>query len=493
MKDTKEFSGLRKVIWPIHAHELKKFVPLALIFFFISFNYSVLRNLKDIFMINLAGPEAMYYTKMWGVTPVVILYTILYNNLVHKWGRHKMFYAVVAYFFTFISLFMLFMYPNIGALQWNSFPDAATAMVPKFRGLWQMLRYWTLALFYVHAELWGTYGLSIIFWTFTNEITNVKQSRRFYSFLALGANMALLFSGGLLKFLGGKEHIGFMVYLVIASMLIIMVLYRWLTGKIFEDPNAYGIEERSKKKKAKLSMSESFKAIIKSRYLRLVAVLVFAYGLVISLIEAVWKGQIKALQVSMGGDVGVLSTIYANEVILIGITTLILIFTASSWIVAKSWKLGALITPMVAAIVGAMFFAFMLFGQNMTFFTTMFGVSTLMLSVVFGMLQVVFIKAFKYTLFDPTKEATYIPLDDDSKTKGKAAVDGIGGRLGKSGGAFLLTFFLIPFVGNGDIGAATPWIAVIVAVALGWWMYSVGQLDVEYKKAIADNEAEKTK
>ena len=61
----------------------------------------------------------------------------------------------------------------------------------------------------------------------------------------------------------------------------------------------------------------------------------------------------------------------------------------------------------------------------------------LYLAVIIGAAQNIFSKSSKYSLFDPCKETAYIPLDDEIRTKGKAAIDVICNPLGKSGGALI--------------------------------------------------------
>jgi ATP:ADP antiporter, AAA family len=78
---------------------------------------------------------------------------------------------------------------------------------------------------------------------------------------------------------------------------------------------------------------------------------------------------------------------------------------------------------------------------------------------------------------------TYIPLDDELKSKGKAAVDVVGGRFGKSGGGIIQSTFFILFP-NLTFNDATPYFAVICIFIIICWLYGVNSLSKEYEKQI---------
>ena len=88
-------------------------------------------------------------------------------------------------------------------------------------------------------------------------------------------------------------------------------------------------------------------------------------------------------------------------------------------------------------ITGISFFALQLFAPLVAPIVAQLGTTPLMLAVFAGAAQNILSKSSKYSLFDPCKEMAFIPLDQDSKTKGKAAVEVIGNPLGKSGGSLI--------------------------------------------------------
>lgn len=104
-------------------------------------------------------------------------------------------------------------------------------------------------------------------------------------------------------------------------------------------------------------------------------------------------------------------------------------------------------------VTGLAFFALQLFAPTFAPIAAAWGTTPLLLAVLVGAAQNILSKSSKYSLFDPCKEMAYIPLDQDSKTKGKAAVDVIGNPLGKSGGSMIQQLLIF---GVGSLTAATP-------------------------------------
>ena len=93
----------------------------------------------------------------------------------------------------------------------------------------------------------------------------------------------------------------------------------------------------------------------------------------------------------------------------------------------------------------------------------------------------------KYAFFDATKEMSYIPLDQESKVKGKAAIDVVGSRLGKSGAAWI-QIILISMVGTGSVLSITHYLLPLIGCTVLFWIFSVRQVNKQFleKKKIAE-------
>jgi AAA family ATP:ADP antiporter len=95
MSDKQEFSKWRSFFWPIHAFELKKILPMFFMFFFISFNYTILRDTKDTLIVTTAGAEAIPFLKVWGVVPAAIIFMLVYAKLSNMLSKTALFHVTV--------------------------------------------------------------------------------------------------------------------------------------------------------------------------------------------------------------------------------------------------------------------------------------------------------------------------------------------------------------------------------------------------------------
>ncbi|WP_108623657.1 Npt1/Npt2 family nucleotide transporter [Candidatus Similichlamydia epinepheli] len=488
------FSGWRSYLWPIHCFELKKLLPMFFMFFFISFNYTILRDTKDALIVTApgSGAEAIPFMKFWCVLPSAVLFMFVYSKMSNVLSKQSLFYATISPFLIFFALFATVLYPYRDFFHPTSSADYLASILPQgLNGFVAIYRNWTYALFYVFSEMWGSVGISLLFWGFANDTTRVTEAKRFYTVFGLGANLALLFSGPTIVHfsklrkglpadsavdawgLALKWLMGAVVLAGIASI----GLYWFIDRFVLTDPR-FAPEEKEKKdkKKPKLSFTESFLALVRSKYIGCLSVLVISYGVLINIYEVTWKNQIK-LQYPDPSDYSAFMGHFSTAVGFVSI--LMMIFVGGNVIRRFGWKVAALFTPVVLVSTGSAFFFFVIFRENLTPIIMQFGTTPTFLAVILGALQNIMSKSTKYSLFDPTKEMAYIPLDQETKVKGKAAIDVVAARFGKSGGSLIQQILLLLF---GSLSAITIPLSIISLFIGFGWIYAVDILNGEFNK-----------
>ena len=496
------FSGLRGLFWPIHGFELKKFLPMGIMMMCILFNYTILRDTKDTLMVNApgGGAECLSFLKLYGVTPAAIIFMIVFIKLANVFTRERLFYAILTPFLVFFGIFAFFIYPNKEALHMGmESMQNMQASYPNLHWLIPVVGNWSFSIFYILAELWGSVVLSMLFWQFANEITKVTEAKRFYGLFGMIGNVGLLLSGPCIiltaKYAKSlpKEIDSFGVNLkllmgsVIVSGIIAILTYRWMNKNVLTDPNLYQPGQGKKKEKAKLSVIDSFKYILKNPYLGLIAILVLSYGIAINLVEGVWKGQIKIAFPDMN-DYNMFMGQFSTWT---GAITILLMIVGNNILRKLSWTKAAILTPIMVLITSSIFFFVVWNGTKSTPFAPLMGVTVVFVAVIVGQIQNVLSKGTKYSLFDSTKQMAYIPLDQEAKVKGQGAVEVIGGRAGKSGGAFIQSTLLTVIGGSVSLASLTFILGPLVILICVIWAISVLRLGRKFT-ALTEEKKEAT-
>lgn len=495
-----QFSQWRRYLWPVHAYELKKLIPMLLIFFFISFDYNVLRTLKDSLLITAksSGAEVIPFVKVWAMFPGAVIMTILFTWLSNRLPRDTVFYIIISIFLVYFTIFTFILYPIRDSIHPHDLADHLTTVLPPgFKGLIAMFRYWTFTLFYVMSELWSSTVLSVLFWGFANQVTKISEAKRFYGLFGVGANFSGIFAGQASVFCctytrnGAQLPFGedpwhqsliLMVSLILIAGVFALILFRWMNAKVLSDKLYY--DPTSVKSEGevqgKLSFKQSISYLLNSKYLILIAGVVISYNLVINLTEVLWKHQVKELYPNPTDY-----TVYMNHIVsIIGIVaTISSLFVSGNAIRKGGWTFTALLTPAILLLTSIGFFTFFFFDETApNFVFSLIGLSPLAIVVFFGSAQNILSRGAKYSVFDATKEMAFVPLKPESKLIGKAAIDGICSRLGKSGGSVVYQGFLILF---STISASAPYVAVVLFGVIIIWSIAVRRLGKQFNELTA--------
>ncbi|MEM8628730.1 MAG: Npt1/Npt2 family nucleotide transporter [Chlamydiota bacterium] len=497
----KPFGKFRAFLLPIHSHECKKFVPMFLIFFLIAFIYNLLRASKDTLIVTAAssGAEAIPFIKVWFMLPMAFLMTYVFTRISNRFSKERSFYLMVSIFLGFFFLFTFVLFPNRDHLHPHTFADTVQSYLPLgCKGFVAIFRNWIFSLFYVMSELWSAIIFTVVFWGFANEVTSMREAKRFYGLFSLGANISGIVAGKVILVLSNnlffpslpygttpwEQYIFFLNATILIAGLAVIALFRVLYKRTLAFEK---VSPTKKQPKMKMSLRNNFRYLLKSRYLLSIALIVLAYNVSINLVEVVWKNQVKQLY----PDPSDFTYFMGQVMICMGLLATCTSFFITGFCLRRfSWTTNAVIAPLVMLITGGAFFFVLLCDYyGFSFSQALLGSSSLLLSVILGTVQNCFARASKYTLFDATKELAFVPLSKESKWRGKASIDGVGSRLGKSGGSLLYQVLLMGFV---TVSATIPIVALLFFGVIGVWITSVVSLGKKFSLLSSEEEKEET-
>ena len=470
---------------------LKKVLPTSLMLLITIFIYSILRGTKDALLIPVLGAEIISTIKLFGVLPSAIIFIVIYSKLANILSKERLYYSITIFFLVFFVAYAFLLYPNREFLNLD-LTDLIVSS-PKLKYPLLMLSNWSASLFFIMSELWGSVMLSLMFWQFANHIYKVSEAKNTYTIFGAIGQLGLISAGYAQKHfsvanasqdnpaLAWQNTLEIMMISVFIAGVILMAVYWYMNRFVLTDSRFFDASAvRAKKSKPKMGVIESFKYIFTSKYIGLIATLVLCYGISINLVEGIWKNQLR-IQFPIQNDY---SAFMGGFQIWTGLASMIGMIAGVYILRNFKWFTGAILTPIMVLITGILFFLLILAGDMFDASLVLIGTTSLMMAVIMGAVQNVLSKSTKYSLFDATKEMSYIPLDDELKSKGKAVVDVIGARLGKSGGA-IIQYLLLSLIPGANLTNLTEDILYIFLLIMGCWIiaiFSLSRLFEEKKK-----------
>jgi len=465
----------------------------TMMFLFI-YIFTTVRDTKDTLVVSNCGAEAIPFLKLYGVTPCAVLFLVVYSKLSGVLSREWLFYATLVPFFVFYVLFAYVLFPLRDVIHFSDVGGgggdggglgrtAATSLI----------HYWSFSLYFIVSELWASAGVPLLFWQCANDVTTLDQAKRFYPLFAVIGNLAPIISGKVMARIVSlqttNDDVGFgqtlqkIATIKIAICIGIILLYNTvyvMAGR--RRPEV--APPPSKATRTKPSLRESIHELSKSPALRSMAAMVICYNMCIELSEVVWKGLLRKMYPNKSAYM----TFMAGFSQKIGAVAIVMQLLAPRIIFTLGWKWTSLLTPIVMAAMIVPFFVAVVFLQGQAdgeANSTSGNLVTLAAALAIGTWQIVASKVAKYSLFDPCKEMAYIPLDPELKVKGKAAVEVMGARFGRSLGS-LSQQLLVLLVGGGSMIKCVPFVGVLYLVTVGFWLRAVCVLAKLFEKSEDD-------
>lgn len=457
-------------LWPVEKGERNKTFCMLMVLFLVSFVYSILRTLK--LTILLAEPDlptqAVSYLKIFGIMPAALLFTWLATKMQTHTGQEKTFMGMNLFFAALFAFLTLVIMPN---------KESYMLHIPGTNELIVLINRWYISLFYVAAEMWSSIMLNMLCWGVIIEVTKLKESKRLYALFSLAGNAGTYIAGlwgsstvkAQLQWFTGSMHptweqsLLFQMLVLWGFQALIMLAF-WAAMR-----SQHHEQQQILQKKVKVSFIDAIKIAWKNPIVRNVSIMMVCFNIVYHIIDVVHNDYVKTLFLGSAGSMNSYLNLVSKY---LGIFSILF-----SWVLSGSFV-------RVFGIPAALYFTPVLwFGLSCLDLFSSWGwipemgfswegllvpVQILSLSLILSVGR-----AAKFTIFDTAKEMSLLSLSIEEKRLGKASVDGITTRLGKSGGAWLV----ISLTGiAGGVAGALQLLQGTIFFSYALWFLSVFML-----------------
>jgi AAA family ATP:ADP antiporter len=429
-------------------------------------NYNILRSARSALVVADLGHGAasIPFFELCGTMPGAVLMVYLLTRLLNRFSIHKVFIITLATFSGFFLFFAVALYPSLPTWEakllqstWLPGNGFFAIVLPQLCSM----------LFFVMAELWKIALLTVLFWGLVNQYIPMHDAKKFYAPLMLGGSVGTILAGPLVKFctsdLISNHSWAQSLSLMMLSLSLLGALTAWFYSKLWKE-FAGPKQDTAEKPKETLSVWESLQVCLKSRYLTLLAWITIADYVAYSLGEVIFLDVLK----KKFPDPRVYCDYMGQLSFWSGLLTAISALVITPYLLRKCrWVVASLVTPVCILVTEGAFF--------LALWTPSIS-SQLELLVIFGTLFFCLVRAAKYTLFDTSKEISFLLLPPLEKMQGKLIIDGMCSRIGR-GGASMLSITLIQLCGGVLASASIVGVLVLgIAVSCVMSTFKLGTL-----------------
>tara|TARA_B100001989_G_scaffold237287_1_gene199836 strand:- start:4299 stop:5807 length:1509 start_codon:yes stop_codon:yes gene_type:complete len=462
--------------------EQKRTILMGLLIMLTVIGYNILRGMKKAVILTFPSAGAAYipFVKTTLVMPMSILIGALYLYVRHKRGIITAYYAVTAMFLFYFVLFTFYLLPNITSVT----PDAVwlsecQKQLPHFKFFIGMLSNWPIAMYYVAAELWGTYSLVVLFWQIANELYTPAEATDCFPTFIFVSSVSIIIASYIIEGLSLTNDPLTTCTLTICSLGAAMTLIVFTLNHYYHDRfiNSH-LSSHVPAKKKKISFSDSLSLTFSSPHVLYIGICVFSFGMLVNFFELSLDHKI--------------SQYYSNPKLLLefqswftrtkGILCILANVVNAVMLRRMGWFAVAMITPCIC-ILSANIFLFSCY--HIDFLQSLMPAGSAEEILVWtGCILLVVTYSCKYSFFDTTKELAFTPLPDSMKANAKAVADGICGRAGKSGSSFVQAS-LISITAAQTVPDIVPYLMYLGAFLSVFWVWSMTRLNHSYQAKMA--------